>query len=137
MVLPVGADVLIEPRTTIRTGGPTGLTPTAEAGLASLGVATSGLSEKRLRCTEGFLLPDEDLYVLGTAQENRSAAGSDNAARLFIGRADGGDFLISDRGEQALLASLRWKTVVSLYGGPALAAACLWTLLSRYVTTVP
>ncbi|WP_447976857.1 GIDE domain-containing protein [Candidatus Nitrospira bockiana] len=134
MVLPVGADLALETRVTYRSGGIMGLPPTAEAGLAQLGISTGGWLDRTVRVSEGFILPGEAVYVLGTAQENRAAtAVSENQSRLFIGREGEHDFVISDRSERELLARLRWQVIGFLSGGPALAAACVWWALSRYV----
>lgn len=132
MILPAGADLVLEARATYRNSPQMELSPTVEARLAELGIASCGwLSSRILRCTEGFILPEEAIYVLGTAQagdQNQIA----NEARLFIGRYPGATFMISDRGERNLLARLRWQVLVLLYGGPALAAACVWGLLHSY-----
>lgn len=137
MIIPVGCELMIETRGTFQNGGYLELSPTVEAGLASLGISTSGwLSSKTLRCTEGFILPGETIYVLGTAQEgdqNQSA----NEARLFIGHHLDGTFIISDRSERDLLSKLRWQVLALLYGGPALTAACVWGLLHSYAAVIP
>ncbi|HET7057598.1 MAG TPA: hypothetical protein VFI05_02635, partial [Nitrospiraceae bacterium] len=94
------------------------------------------LSSKTLRCTERFILPAEQVYILGTAQEgdqNKTA----NEARLFIGSHPDGTFLISDRNERDLLLKLRWQVLILLYGGPVLTAACVWGLLHSYAAVIP
>jgi hypothetical protein len=102
-----------------------------------LGIASSGwLSSKTLRCTEHFILPEERVYVLGTAQEGDREQ-SANEARLFIGSHSDGVFIISDRSERDLLAGLRWKVLVLLYGGSAVTAACTWGFLHSYVAVIP
>lgn len=137
MIMPVGCELMIETRGTFQSGGHFDLSPTVEAGLASLGISTSGrLSSKTLRCTEGFILPGETIYVLGTAQagdQNQIA----NEARLFIGHHPDGTFIISDRSERELLSTLRWQVLALVYGGPALTAACVWGLLHSYIAVIP
>jgi hypothetical protein len=39
-------------------------------------------------------------------------------------------FMISWRSQQAVAGRLRWKSILMIWGGPALALACLYTLLN-------
>ncbi|HEX8750693.1 MAG TPA: GIDE domain-containing protein [Nitrospira sp.] len=107
-------------------------------GLLKLGVPVEGwFGEKTLRCSETCILPDETVYVLGTAQENKSAADStENSARLYIGSSRYNEFIISDRSEKELLSRLRWQVYAFLGGGPALAVLCLLLLFKASVTVV-
>jgi Zn-finger nucleic acid-binding protein len=137
MILPIGAELTIESRGTYQNSHGIDLSPTVEAGLVTLGLARSGwLSSKTLRCTERFILPAEQVYILGTAQEGNQNE-SANEARLFIGNHPDGAFIISDRSERDLLLKLRWHVLILLYGGPALTAACAWSLLHSYVVAIP
>jgi Zn-finger nucleic acid-binding protein len=137
MIMPIGAELMIETRGTYQNGEHMDLPTTVEAGLATLGIVSSGwLSSKTLRCTERFILPEERVYVLGTAQEGDQDE-SANEARLFIGRHPDGLFMISDRSERDLLFKLQWQVLALLYGGPALTAACVWGLLHSYVAVIP
>jgi Zn-finger nucleic acid-binding protein len=137
MIMPIGAELMIETRGTYQNAGHIGLPTTVEAGLATLGITSSGwLSSKTLRCTESFILPEERVYILGTAQEGNQDQ-SANEARLFIGSHPDGVFMISDRSERDLLSGLQWKVLVLLYGGLALTAACAWGLLHSYVAVIP
>jgi Zn-finger nucleic acid-binding protein len=108
-------------------------------GLAKLGISVDGwLGEKTIRCSEAFILPEETVYVLGTAQENRGAAEStENQARLYIGSNRDHHFIISDRSEKELLSTLRWQVFACLGGGPALAVLCLLLIFKTYGTAVP
>lgn len=137
LILPIGAELSIETRGMYQNSQHIDLSPTVVAGLATLGIAMSGwLSSKTLRCTERFILPAEQVYILGTAQEgdqNKTA----NEARLFIGSHPDGTFLISDRNERDLLLKLRWQVLILLYGGPVLTAACVWGLLHSYAAVIP
>jgi Zn-finger nucleic acid-binding protein len=137
MILPIGAELMIEARGTYQNGDHIDLPATVQAGLATLGITSSGwLSSKTLRCTESFILPEERVYVLGTAQEGDQDE-SANEDRLFIGRHPDGLFLISDHSERDLLSRLQWQVLALLYGGPALTAACVWGLLHSYVAVIP
>jgi Zn-finger nucleic acid-binding protein len=137
LILPIGAELSIEIRGMYQNSQHIDLSPIVEAGLATLGIAMSGwLSSKILRCTERFILPAEQVYILGTAQEgdqNKTA----NEARLFIGSHPDGTFLISDRSELDLVLKLRWQVLILLYGGPVLTAACVWGLLHSYAAVIP
>jgi hypothetical protein len=137
MILPIGADLILDTRGTYQNGGHMELPPTVERGLTTLGMSSSGwLSPKTLRCTEGFILPEETIYILGTAQEGDQNQ-IPNEARLFIGRYPDETFIIADRSERDLLSWLRWQALALLYGGPALTAACVWGLLHSYVAAIP
>jgi hypothetical protein len=39
-------------------------------------------------------------------------------------------FMISWRSQQAVAGRLRWKSILMIWGGPALALACLYTLFN-------
>jgi len=131
LVDPSQAELLLKARHVYDNSGWQDLPPAVEEALASLGVSTTAwLGRKRLRCSESVIVPDERVYIIGTARERAAAADSaDNASRLFIGHHADQDFIIADRDEAALLSSLRWRVVGMLWGGPVLAIACAWALL--------
>ena len=131
LVDPSSAELLLTIRHVYDNSGWNELPPAVEETLASLGVSTSAwLGDKRLRCSESAILPDERVYVIGTARERAAAANSaDNASRLFIGHQPDQPFIIADRDEAALVSSLRWRIFGLLWGGPILAFACAWALL--------
>lgn len=137
MILPMGAELTIEDRGTYQNGGHIDFPQTVEAGLTTLGITSSEWrSSNTLRCTERFILPEERVYILGTAQEGDQDE-SANESRLFIGSHPDEPFVISDRSESDLLSSLQWQVMALLYGGPALAAGCVWGLLHLSVTVNP
>jgi Zn-finger nucleic acid-binding protein len=128
-VIPSGAELLLETQGTYRNSPHRDFSAAAEAGLTALGIASSGLlSSKFLRCTEGFILPEQTVYVLGTAHEGDQDQIA-NEARLFIGSHFDSAFIIADRSERDLLARLRWQVMALFLGGPALTAACVWGFL--------
>ena len=128
-VIPSGAELLLETQGTYRNSPHRDFSAAAEAGLTALGIASSGLlSSKFLRCTEGFILPEQTVYVLGTAHEGDQDQIA-NEARLFIGSHFDRAFIIADRSERDLLARLRWQVMALFLGGPALTAACVWGFL--------
>jgi hypothetical protein len=107
-------------------------------GLLTLGIPVDGwFGEKTIRCSEASILPEETVYVLGTAQENKGAADStENSARLYIGSSRDHDFIISDRSEKELLSKLRLQVFACLGGGAALAVFCLLMIFKTYWTAV-
>jgi hypothetical protein len=66
------------------------------------------MGQKTLRCRESFILPDEQVYVLGTAHEHLDASGRvEKSSRLSIGSSHDQEFIISDRSEKDFLSRLR------------------------------
>jgi E3 Ubiquitin ligase len=115
------------------------LPPTTIAGLNRLGISTERwMGSKTLRCRESFILPEEQVYVLGTAHEDPLGAKErvENSARLYIGSSQDHEFIISDRSEKDLLSRLRWQVLAYGAGGLALAATCLIVIVKYYLTTV-
>ena len=127
LVVPFDAQLMLPETRTSRSNWSGSLPGETILGLARLGISVDGwLGEKTIRCSESCILPEEMVYVLGTAQENRGAAEStDNSARLYIGSSRDDEFIISDRSERELLSGLRWQVLAFLGGGPALAVLCL------------
>lgn len=139
LVVPFDAELIVADDRTYRNNWLGTLPPEAIAGLNRLGISTTTwLGSKTIRCTEAFIQPGDTVYVLGTAQDNPAgSAGFENADRLYIGSNRDEPFIIADRSEKDLLANLRWKVLALLYGGPALIVACLFVILTRYMTTGP
>lgn len=138
LVVPFDAQLILPDNRTTRNNWLGTLPEETILGLLKLGVPVEGwLGEKTLRCSEACLLPDETVYIMGTAQENKSAADStENSARLYIGSSRDNEFIISDRSEKELLSSLRWQVYAFLAGGPALAVLCLLLLFKASMTVV-
>ena len=139
LVVPLNAQLILPDNRTIRNNWFGTLPEQTIQGLLKLGIAVDGwFGEKTIRCSEASILPDETVYVLGTAQEHRGAAEStENSARLYIGSSRDHDFIISDRSEKELLSRLRWQVFAFLGGGPALAVLCLLLIFKTYGTAVP
>ena len=114
------------------------LPPTTIAGLNRLEISTDRwMGSKTLRCRESFILPEERVYVLGTAQEHLGARELvENPARLYIGSSQDHEFIISDRSENDLLSRLRWQVLAFGVGGLTLAATCLIIIFKYYLTTM-
>ena len=133
LVVPFDAQLILPDNRTTRNNWLGTLPEPTILGLLKLGIAVDGwFGEKTIRCSEACILPEETVYVLGTAQENRGAADStDNSARLYIGSSRDNEFIISDRSEKELLSRLRWQVFAFLAGGPALAVLCLLLLFTH------
>ena len=138
LVVPLGAELILPDERTYRNDGLGALPPTAIAGLNRLGISTDcWMGSKTLRCQETFILPEETVYVLGTAHEHLGARERvENSARLYIGSSRDHEFIISDRSEKDLLSRLRWQVLAYGAGGLTLAATCLIVIFKYYLTTL-
>jgi hypothetical protein len=138
LVVPLGAELILPEERTYRSNWLGELPPVTTAGLHRLGIATEGWAgSEMLRCRETCILPDEPVYVLGTAHEHHGArARIDNPSRLYIGSGQKHAFIISDRSEKDLLSRLRWQTYACWLGGLTLAATCLTIIFTYYLRPV-
>jgi len=138
LVVPFDARLILPDDRTTRSNWMGTLPEQTILGLSQLGIAVDGwFGEKTIRCSESCILPDETVYVLGTARENRGATDSaENSARLYLGSSKDHDFIISDRSEKDLLSRLRWQVFASLAGGPVLALFCLLLIYQTQGTVV-
>jgi Zn-finger nucleic acid-binding protein len=138
LVVPLGAELILPDERTYRNDWFGALPPTAIDGLTRLGISTERwIGSKTLRCREAFILPEEQVYVLGTAHEDLGAKELvENSARLYIGSSRDHEFIISDRSEKDLLSRLRWQVLAYGAGGLALAATCVIVIFTYYLTTV-
>jgi len=138
LVVPLSAELILPDERTSRSNWLGELPPATIAGLNRLGISTERwIGSKTLRCRESFILPEEQVYVLGTAHEHQGARESvENSARLYIGSSRDHEFIISDRSEKELLSRLRWQVLAFGVGGLTLAATCLIIIFKHYLTTV-
>jgi hypothetical protein len=138
LVVPLGAELILPDKRTYQNNWLGEFPPTAIDGLNRLGISTERwVGSKTLRCRESFILPEEQVYVLGTAHEHHGARERvENSARLYIASSRGHEFIISDRSEKDLLSRLRWQVLAYGAGGIALAAACLIVIFKYYLTTI-
>jgi len=138
LVVPLGAKLILPDERTYRDTGLAQLPPTTVAGLNRLGISTEGWSgSKTLRCRESFILPEERVYVLGSALEHHGVRGLvENSSRMYIGSSRDHEFLISDRSEKELLSLLQWQAMACFVGGLILAASCLTIIFKDYLTTL-
>ena len=136
LVVPFDAQLIMSDKRTTRSNWTGTLPEETILGLLKLGIAVDGwFGQKTIRCTEAFILPQERVYVLGTAQEQRSlGGGTENSAHLYIGSNGDNEFIISDRSEKDLLSSLQWQLWASIGGGPALTLLCMLLMLKLYGT---
>ena len=138
LVVPFDAQLILPDNRTSRSNWLGSFPAETMLGLARLGISVDGwMGQKTIRCSEACILPEETVYVLGAAQENRGAAEStENSARLYIGSSRDNEFVISDRSEKQLVSRLRWQVFACLGGGPALALLCLFQIFMTYGTAV-
>ena len=138
LVVPLGAELILPDERTSRSNWLGELPPTTLAGLSRLGVSTERwMGSKTLRCRESFILPEEQVYVLGTAHEHHDATERvENSTRMYIGSSRDHEFIISDRSEKDLLSRLKWQVLALGVGGLTLAATCLIVIFKYYLTTV-
>jgi len=138
LVVPLGAELILPDERTSRSNWLGELPPTTTTGLNRLGISTERwMGSRTLRCRESFILPDEQVYVFGTAHEHLAGRESvENVDRLYIGSSQDNEFIISDRSEKALLSQLRWQMLACGVGGLTLAASCLIIIFKYYLTAV-
>jgi Zn-finger nucleic acid-binding protein len=138
LVVPLGAELILPDERTARSSWLGELPPTTVAGLNRLGISTERwMGSKTLQCRESFILPEEQVYVLGTAHEHLGASGhSEHSSPLYIGGSQDHEFIISDRSEQELLSKLQWQILACWVGGLTLAVICLIIIFEHYLTTV-
>ena len=138
LVVPLGAELILPNERTYRNNWLGELPPTTIAGLDRLGISTERwMGSKTLRCRESFLLPEEQVYVLGTAHEHLGTRESfENSTRIYIGSSQDHEFIISDRSEKDLLTRLQWQVLGFGVGGLTLAATCLIIIFKYYLTTI-
>lgn len=138
LVVPLGAELILPDERISRSNWLGELPPTTLAGLSRLGISTERwMGSKTLRCRESFILPEELVYVLGTAHAHLGATERvENSARLYIGSSRDQEFIISDRTEKDLLSRLQWQVLAYGAGGLALAATCVSIIFRYYLTIV-
>ena len=138
LVVPLGAELILPDERTSRSSWLGELPSTTIAGLNRLGISTERwMGSKTLRCRESFILPEEQVYVLGTAHEHLGVSERiENPSRLYIGSSQDHEFIISDRSEKELLSRLQWQVLALWVGGLTLAATCVTIIFTYYVITV-
>jgi hypothetical protein len=135
--MPQGAELILPDEHISRSNWLGDLPPTTIAGLNRLGISTERwMGNHTLRCRESFILPDEQVYVLGTAHAQHDAKKPiENSSGLYIGSSQDHAFIISDRSEKELLSRLQWQVAALGVGGLTLATTCLILIFTYYVTT--
>ena len=136
--MPIGAELILPDERIFRSNWLGELPPVTIAGLNRLGISTERwMGSKTLRCREALILPEEQIYVLGTAHEHHGARERvENSARLYIGSSRDHEFIISDRSEKDLLSRLRWQVLACGVGGLILSVSCLIIIFKYYLTTI-
>jgi len=138
LVVPTGATLVLPDERITRSNLYGELPPLTLAGLSRLGISSRGwIGNKTLRCRESLLLPNESIYVLGTALEHHGMSHHiTNESRLYIGNGHDNAFIISDRSEKDLLSQLAWQMWAGFLGGIVLIVACAFIIFDQYLTTI-
>ena len=92
----------------------------------NLGITSVETGRKR-RYTEKIIVPDEDVYVFGTASRRQKDDVAADALVIEDGERD--MFFISDKDEDTLTSQRKWALLWRVPVGAALSAGCLGTLL--------
>ncbi|HOW59223.1 MAG TPA: GIDE domain-containing protein [Candidatus Omnitrophota bacterium] len=109
-----------------------------EQGLIELGISPRGFMgfDKPLRCTEHYVCPGDNLYVMGTATKNPLVELSEKSSENICIQKEGSFFCLSDKSEKELLDSMTWQLYLFLYGGPILTVVCLFILIKQYFPSI-
>ncbi|MFH1799683.1 MAG: GIDE domain-containing protein [Candidatus Omnitrophota bacterium] len=105
------------------------------AQLDSMGIAASGTFGfgKQLRCEEAYIVPGDELYVIGTVQPNPVVRGSAQGfENLCVAAQPGAFFLLSSESEKHVLGEFSGRMYLFLYGGPILTVVCLFILIGHF-----
>ncbi len=136
LVNPAGAEFFLRPDRNYRMGSLMGGTEAQvfEEGLIYLGISPQGFLgfSRELRCTETYIAPGDEVYVMGTASKNPMVQFSEKGSENLCIRKEDGFFCISDKSEKELLNDMDWKMILFLYGGPVLTVACLFLMIQLY-----
>ena len=133
-VFPDGADLVLQDTRSYQNNWLGQLPANVTRGLARLGISTTGwFGSPTFRCQESCLLPGASVYMLGTAQASAGEPGT--PPRLFIGRGQDRQFIISDRTQKELLARWGRQAQALLYGGPTVTVGCLVAIVKWYLHT--
>ncbi len=130
LVFPDGAELIMPVDYQFETGfGRTMPDPLVEF-VQSNGLSSGGIfGGHALRFKEWFLVPDEAVYVLGTAHNTGQ---QDPSSSVMIGKGESGQvFIISDESQTQLLSRLSWQAFLGVCGGAALSLATLAYMLFR------
>ncbi len=99
--------------------------------LSGLSLAMGGGSADRFRFTEYCVLPDHWYDVTGTCTENPQPKDESDRNMIMKGENEP-TFVISWRNEQGIEGTLRHRALKYVFGGAALAVACLAFLLAKF-----
>jgi hypothetical protein len=93
--------------------------------------ATQPAAAQTIAAPVALAEPDQPLHP--TAPEAPRSPESDLDPSVSIGGGEGGDpFVISWRSQREVVRSLAWKSVLCIWGGPALSLVCLYFLALRF-----
>ena len=134
LIDPVGATMDIPPDFTKVASGSSGLPASLVKFCNSKAIKTSGFFSGRKRYREWYLAPDDDTYILGTAGKNPHVKNiKKNEEGIMIQKGENEKFYyISDKPEENLLKTFKWKVFGGLLGGSLLTLGCLAYILFRF-----
>jgi hypothetical protein len=92
--------------------------------------STNSLPSERYHLTEYCILPEHEYNIIGTCVENPEAK-DEHERNLMMKGLNEPTFLISWRSEKGIESGLRRRAVYQVFGGAALAIACLGIFLMR------
>lgn len=88
---------------------------------------------KTMRYTEYFIAPNDKLYIMGAAGDNpfvEEATAQQGVEDIMIQKERGKIYYISDKPEEKILKSLKWKVIGGVFGGAILSVVCLLIILA-------
>ncbi|NCC57438.1 MAG: hypothetical protein EOM17_07395 [Synergistales bacterium] len=136
LICPLGAELHVLPDHKYSTGIGAKDKDRFLAQLSSMGIATQGLMGfgRSYRCEEAYIIPGDDVYVMGTAQPSPLGGGSAQGyENICIAAQPGSFFLLSSESEKHVLAAFTGKMHLFLYGGPVLTIVCLFILVGHFL----
>lgn len=90
------------------------------------------LGNKTMRYTEHHIAPKDQIFVLGSADDNpdvKPGMAKEGVENVLIHKGNHKIFYISDRKEEDIVSRFRWKMLGGLIGGALLTTACLAIIL--------
>ena len=88
---------------------------------------------KTMRYTEYFIAPSDNLYIMGTADDNpfvEEATAREGVEDVLIHKGENERFFyISDGHEREVLKAFKWRVIGGIWGGSFLTVVCLMLIL--------
>lgn len=90
---------------------------------------------KNLRLTETYIIPGEQLFIMGEAGDNpfiKDGSSDKNSKDVMIQKGKSEFYYISDKEEKSVLKTLKWKVFGGLFGGGMLILLGLLIMFSFF-----